>query len=148
MLPRTLTILIGAPVILLCTYVGGWMFYLLVLLLAMLSLNEFYSLMNLKGYHPSYLLGIISTFTFITFAQFTLKHPNWETVAAAVLTFAVIITFSGGIFQKKSDLGGGYFHHHFRTDLRRVVFQLFNFYPLLYFARQFFLFYDRGHLGQ
>lgn len=101
MVLRTLTILLLAPIVILCTYVGGIPFYLLVLVLSLISLNEFYNLMNRKGYHPSYLLGNLFTFIFISFAQFTLKNPQWETVAAAVLTFAVIVTFSAGIFQKK-----------------------------------------------
>ncbi len=102
MLPRILTIIVTVPVIVACTYYGGWGFFILVTALALLSLNEFYSLMNKKGYSPSYLVGFIATIFFTWFTTYTLKHPHWEPYATGILTTAIIITFSAGIFLKKA----------------------------------------------
>jgi len=102
MLPRILTILVSVPIIFACTYVGGWLFFVLVTALALLSLNEFYQLMNKKGYSPSYLVGGVATIFFTWFTTYTLKHPHWEPYATGILTTAIILTFSAGIFLKKA----------------------------------------------
>ena len=102
MLTRILTIIISVPVIFVCTYYGGWSFFTLVTILALFSLNEFYALMNKKGYSPSYLVGNLITIFFTWFTTYTLKHPVWEPYAIGILTTAIIITFSAGIFLKKA----------------------------------------------
>jgi phosphatidate cytidylyltransferase len=58
--------------------------------------------MNKKGYSPSYLVGMIATVFFTWFTTYTLKHPHWEPYATGILTTAIIITFSAGIFLKKA----------------------------------------------
>ena len=104
MIPRLLTILVGVPIVLACTYFGGVPFFILVLVLAAVSINEFYSLIQNKGVHPSRVVGNIFTIIFISFAQQTLKHPNWEPAAAAILTGASILTFSAGILLRKTTM--------------------------------------------
>jgi CDP-diglyceride synthetase len=99
---RLITSIISVPVIFLCTYYGGWSFFVLVTVMALASLNEFYSLMNKKGYSPSYLVGTLVTVFFTWFITYTLKHPHWEPYATGILTTAIIITFSAGIFLKKA----------------------------------------------
>ena len=100
MLPRILTILISVPIIFGCTYYGGIPFLVLVLSLALISINEFYSLMKRKGYSPQFSIGNFFTIFFIVFAYYALKR-NWEPAHSAILTCAAIITFSSGIFFKK-----------------------------------------------
>lgn len=102
MLTRTVTVIAGIPVIFLCTYFGGWSFFVLVTALALLSLNEFYALMAKKGYSPSYLVGNAVTVFFTWFTTYTLKHPHWEPYATGILTTAIIVTFAAGIFLKKA----------------------------------------------
>jgi len=99
---RILTVIIGIPIIFVCTYFGGWSFFFLVTLIALFALNEFYNLMLKKGYSPSYLVGSCVTVFFTWFTTFTLKHPNWEPYAIGILTTAIIVTFSAGIFLKKA----------------------------------------------
>jgi phosphatidate cytidylyltransferase len=91
---------VSVPIILLCTYIGGLSYLFLVLILAIISLNEFYLLMQHKGHVPFVLIGNFFTLVFIIFAYQTVKHPVWEPAAAGVLTTAVILTFSMGIFVK------------------------------------------------
>jgi len=102
MLARLLTILVAVPIIVACTYIGGWLFFVLVTALALLSLNEFYSLMNKKGCHPSYPIGFLVTLFFMWFTTYTVRHPHWEPYATGILTTAIIITFAGGIFLRKA----------------------------------------------
>ncbi len=102
MLTRILTILVSVPVIFVCTYYGGWLFFALVSVLAVQSLNEFYGLMNRKGYVPSYPIGFLVTLFFMWFTTYTVKHPHWEPYATGILTTAIILTFAGGIFLRKA----------------------------------------------
>lgn len=102
MIERILSIVISVPIIFLCTYFGGIPFFLLVTLLALVSVNEFYNLMKKKGFTPFYTIGNIFTLFITSFAQFTLKHPNWEPASSAILTAAIIITFSAGVFIKRT----------------------------------------------
>jgi len=101
MLVRLLTIAVAVPIIFLCTYLGGISFLLLVLLLALFSLNEFYALMVKKEYQPSFLVGNFFTVFFILFAYFALKR-NWEPAHSAILTVAVAVALGSGIFLKKT----------------------------------------------
>ena len=102
MLTRIVTIIIGLPIIFVCTYYGGWIFFVLVSLLALQSLNEFYSLMNKKSYEPSYPIGFLVTVFFLWFITYTVKHPHWEPYATVILTTAIIVTFAGGLFLRKA----------------------------------------------
>lgn len=101
MLVRLLTIAVSVPIIFACTYFGGISFLLLVLALALFSINEFYALMREKGYHPSFLVGSFFTVFFILFAYFALKR-NWEPAHSAILTVAVAVALGSGIFLKKT----------------------------------------------
>jgi phosphatidate cytidylyltransferase len=102
LMPRILIALGSLPIIFACTYYGSWAFFIFVTTLALLSLNEFYSLMNRKGYSPSYLVGGVAAIFFTWFTTYTVKHPNWEPYATGILTTAIILTFSAGIFLKKA----------------------------------------------
>ena len=102
MLERIITGIVLLPIIIACTYYGGWSFFIFVTVLALFSLNEFYSLMNKKGYSPSYLIGFLVTLFFMWFTTYTVRHPHWEPYATGILTTAIIITFAGGIFLRKA----------------------------------------------
>jgi len=102
MLKRMVTVIVSMPVIFACTYYGGWSFFILVTALALFSLNEFYSLMNKKGYSPSYFIGFLVTLFFMSFTTLTVRHPLWESNTIGILTTAIIITFAGGIFLRKA----------------------------------------------
>ncbi|OGC07354.1 hypothetical protein A2230_09010 [candidate division WOR-1 bacterium RIFOXYA2_FULL_36_21] len=99
-LSRVLTMLVGIPVIWGCTYFGGFAFLLLVLLLALFSVNEFYNLMMKKEYHPAYLVGNIITIFFIVFSYYALKR-NWEPAHSAILTIAATLALISGVFLKR-----------------------------------------------
>ncbi|MFH1361358.1 MAG: phosphatidate cytidylyltransferase [bacterium] len=100
MLRRLLTTLIAAPIILSCVYFGGAAFLFLVLVLALFSINEFYSMMKNKDFHPAYWVGNFFTIFFIVFAFYALRK-NWEPAQSAILTVAALATMVATLFLKK-----------------------------------------------
>lgn len=97
---RLLTIAWGIPLIFFCVYYGGIFFLLLILTLALFSINEFYALMQKKGLNPAFWVGNAITIFFIVFAYYALKR-NWEPAHSAILTIAATITLISGIFLKR-----------------------------------------------
>jgi phosphatidate cytidylyltransferase len=100
MLPRALTILFGLPIVVACVYFGGIAFLILVLALAVVSINEFYNLMKAKDFHPAYWVGNFFTIFFIVFAYYALKK-NWEPAQSAILTGAALVTMIATLFLKR-----------------------------------------------
>lgn len=100
MITRSLTILLGVPVILACVFYGGLPFLFLVLILALIAVNEFYNLMMKKGFFPAYYVGNVITASFIIFAYYALKR-NWEPAHSAILTLAAAIAMISGVFLKR-----------------------------------------------
>ncbi|KAF0134022.1 MAG: phosphatidate cytidylyltransferase [Candidatus Saganbacteria bacterium] len=97
---RIITILAAVPIIWGCTYHGGIPFLLLVLVLALASINEFYSMMMKKGYYPAFWVGNLIAIFFIVFAYFAMQR-NWEPAQSAILTVAVTVAAISGIFLKR-----------------------------------------------
>jgi len=97
---RLLTILIAVPVLITCVYFGGVPFLLLILVLALFSLNEFYKMMQKKDFHPAYWVGNFFTLFFIIFASYALKK-TWEPAHSAILTFAAVATMIATLFLKQ-----------------------------------------------
>ena len=100
MLVRGLTVLITAPVIVACVYFGGIPILLLVLALAMVSINEFYNMMKSQNFNPAYWVGNFFTAFFIIFAYYALKK-NWEPAHSAILTGAALVTMVSALFLRR-----------------------------------------------
>jgi len=100
MLPRLITTLIAVPIILTCVYFGGFSFLCLVLFLAMMSINEFYGMMQKKDFHPAYWVGNFFTLFFIIFAYYALKK-NWEPAHSAILTMSALATMIATLYLKE-----------------------------------------------
>lgn len=100
MIARTLTALIAAPIVLACVYFGGIPFLGLILLLALIAVNEFYNMMMKKGFFPAYYVGNLITIFFVVFAYYALKR-NWEPAHSAILTLAAAAALISGIFLKR-----------------------------------------------
>lgn len=100
MLARILTVLIAVPIVIACVYFGGFAFLLLVLALALASINEFYNMTRAREFHPAYWVGNFFTIFFIVFAYYGLKK-NWEPAHSAILTGAVLVTLGAGLFLKR-----------------------------------------------
>lgn len=99
---RTLTGLIAAPIVVACTYWGGFAFLVLILVLALAGVNEFYNLMRRKDYHPAVYLGNLVVIFFILAAYYALKK-NWEPGHSFILTLACMLTLSAAVFIKRAE---------------------------------------------
>lgn len=102
LLLRSLTILVAVPIIWGCVFYGGLYFLGMLLLLALFSVNEFYSLMMKKGYYPAFVVGNVITIFFIVFAYYSL-NKGWEPAHAAILTIAATIALMAGVFLKREE---------------------------------------------
>lgn len=100
MIARIVTGLVSLPIILLCVYYGGIPFLALILVLALIGVNEFYNMMMKKGFFPAYYVGNVITIFFIVFAYYALKR-NWEPAHSAILTLAAAAALISGIFLKR-----------------------------------------------
>lgn len=100
MLPRLITILLTLPIVVTCVYFGGIAFLTLVLILALISINEFFNMMKAKDFHPAYWVGNFFTIFFIVFAYYALKK-NWEPAHSALLTGAALVTMGSSLFLKR-----------------------------------------------
>jgi phosphatidate cytidylyltransferase len=60
MATRVVVAVVAIPIIFYATYVGGYLFYLLVLAMSSIALSEFYSLSERKGASPLRILGILT----------------------------------------------------------------------------------------
>ncbi|MFH1541865.1 MAG: phosphatidate cytidylyltransferase [bacterium] len=100
MLTRVITASLMAPILLACVYFGGVPFLALILILALLSLNEFYGLMRRKDFHPAFWVGNFFTIFFIVLGYFALKK-DWEPAQAAILTVSAVVTMIATLFLKE-----------------------------------------------
>ncbi|MBN2395017.1 MAG: phosphatidate cytidylyltransferase [Candidatus Atribacteria bacterium] len=58
---RTLTIIIGLPIILMIIHQGGVLYYLTVSILAIIGYLEIFLVSRKKNFHPSFVLGLVAT---------------------------------------------------------------------------------------
>ncbi|NQT29479.1 MAG: phosphatidate cytidylyltransferase [Candidatus Saganbacteria bacterium] len=100
MLRRLLTVLVAAPIVIACVYFGGIAFLILILALAIASINEFYNMMKAKDFHPAYWVGNFFTVIFIIFAYYALKK-HWEPAHSAMLTVAAVATMLATLWLKR-----------------------------------------------
>jgi phosphatidate cytidylyltransferase len=66
MTQRVIVAAVAIPVIVVLTYIGGFLFYLFVLAVSSLALLEFYSLLERKGASPLKSLGVIAGILIVT----------------------------------------------------------------------------------
>jgi phosphatidate cytidylyltransferase len=60
MATRVVVAVVAIPIIFYATYVGGYLFYFLILVMSSIALSEFYSLSERKGASPLRILGILT----------------------------------------------------------------------------------------
>jgi phosphatidate cytidylyltransferase len=97
-LKRIITTIIGIPLIVLIIFWGEFPFFIIIMILAFLGLNELYNMAHKQGYKPSYILGSILTayFIFTTFYDiYNLKYYK-----NVIVTFFIIICFIIQLFKK------------------------------------------------
>ncbi|MBU0687038.1 MAG: phosphatidate cytidylyltransferase [Candidatus Margulisbacteria bacterium] len=97
---RSISVFIAAPIVIACVWYGSVPFLILISAFAIVSINEFYWMMQKRGFKPAYFIGNFFTLFFIVFAFFALKK-NWEPAHSAILTMAASVTLISGLFLRR-----------------------------------------------
>jgi len=98
-LKRTATIIIGVFLSFLTIFWKGFPFFIIIIIIALLGLKELYSIAHKLGYRPSYILGSILTFYFITITVYDIYCLNYY-IENIIITFFIILTFIFQLFKK------------------------------------------------
>ncbi len=104
MIERILTVLVSVPILFACTYAGGPSFFVLVGVLAMISLNEFYNMLKAKGLNPYYFIGNLFTLLMLILVQFDVRHALVDSASSLLLTSAIIVTFGAAVLIRRSSM--------------------------------------------
>lgn len=87
---RILVALFGIPVVLTLIFLGGWYFFLLILIISLVAQWEFYEMQKKKHFKPQRLNGLI-TGTMILLA---IQSGEWKMIGCAlVVLFMLILAF-------------------------------------------------------
>lgn len=97
-----LIVLVEAPVFFLAAYAGGWWLYLLMALIALLGMGEFYSALISRGMRPDAAVGYLCGLLVMAAAQF-----GAEQYAGELMAFFVFLTVGASFAAQFSRTGQG-----------------------------------------
>lgn len=95
---RSLTALVGIPVVLACVWLGGWWAFAACALLVVLGAYELHRMMLHEGYHPLIAISLALSLLFLIAAMLPRQRPLLLEVGLAL---ALLITFPLLFFRKK-----------------------------------------------
>ena len=98
-LKRTATIIIAVFLSFLTIFWKGFPFFIIIIIIALLGLKELYGIAHKLGYRPSYILGSVLTFYFITITVYDIYCLNYY-IENIIITFFIILTFIFQLFKK------------------------------------------------
>ena len=96
---RTLTALVGIPVVLACVWLGGWWAFAACVLLAVLGAYELHRMMLHEGYHPLIAISLALSLLFLIAAM--LPPQRRSLLLEVGLGLALLVTFPLLFFRKK-----------------------------------------------
>ena len=97
---RSLTALIGIPVVLVCVWLGGWWAFAACVLLAVLGAYELNRMMLHEGYHPLISISLVLSLLFLIAGML----PQQRSLLLEVgLALALLVTFPLLFFRKNLD---------------------------------------------
>lgn len=99
LLKRTMTIIIGVPLVILTIFWKGFPFFIVIIIIALLGLKELYSIAHKQKYKPSYILGGILTSYFILISVYDIYSLNYY-IKNIFITFFIILSFVMQLFKK------------------------------------------------
>jgi len=91
--------LIGIPLLVGLTYLGGWYFFGLIVVIGLVSQWEFYQIQRIKGYHPQNFSGLFFGFLILL----DIQTQSWI-LAANILVIAIIVISVAELFRKHKDV--------------------------------------------
>jgi phosphatidate cytidylyltransferase len=87
---RILVALFGIPTILVLTFLGGWYFFTLILIISLVAQLEFYAMQKKKDYQPQRINGIIAAILILLGYQ----TGEWNSIVIGiVIIFMLILAF-------------------------------------------------------
>jgi phosphatidate cytidylyltransferase len=97
---RSLTALVGIPVVLACVWLGGWWAFAAGTLLVVLGSYELQRMMRHEGYRPLVIISLILSLLFLVAAMLPLQRSM---LLEAGLSLTLLITFPLFFFRKQLD---------------------------------------------
>lgn len=97
---RSLTALVGIPIVLVCVWLGGWWAFAACVLLAVLGAYELHRMMLHEGYHPLISISLVLSLLFLIAAMLPQQRPLLLELGLAL---ALLVTFPILFFRKKLD---------------------------------------------
>lgn len=97
---RTLTAIVGIPIVLACGWFGGWFAFAASTLVVLLGVYELHEMMLHNGYHPLIAISLLLSLLFLVAAMFPAQRPFLLELG---LAFALLVTFPLLFFRKKLD---------------------------------------------
>jgi phosphatidate cytidylyltransferase len=95
---RTLTAIVGIPIVLACTWFGGWFAFAASTLVVILGVYELHEMMLHNGYHPLVAISLLLSLLFLMAAMFPAQRPLLLELGLAI---ALLVTFPLLFFRKK-----------------------------------------------
>jgi phosphatidate cytidylyltransferase len=95
---RTITSVIGIPVVLALVWFGGWWAFAGVTIVAVLGAYELHNMMLHEGYHPMILISLALSLLFLVAAMVPQQRPLFLEIGLGV---ALLVTFPLLFFRKK-----------------------------------------------
>jgi len=97
---RTLTAIVGIPIVLACVWFGGWFAFAASTLVVLLGVYELHGMMLHNGYHPLIAISLLLSLLFLVAAMFPEQRSLLLEVGLAV---ALLVTFPLLFSRKKLD---------------------------------------------
>jgi phosphatidate cytidylyltransferase len=97
---RSLTALVGIPVVLACVWLGGWWAFAACALLVVLGAYELQRMMLHEGYRPLIIISLVLSLLFLVAAMLPQQRPI---LLEAGLSLALLVTFPFFFFRKELD---------------------------------------------
>jgi phosphatidate cytidylyltransferase len=97
---RSLTALVGIPVVLACVWLGGWWAFAACAFLAVLGAYELQRMMLHEGYRPLIIISLVLSLLFLVAAMLPQQRPL---LLEAGLSLALLVTFPLLFFRKQLD---------------------------------------------
>ncbi len=92
---RLISAIILIPIAVGAAYAGGLWFFALIVLIASMAGYEFFQMMRLGGYKPSFFWGLVLIWLLLADA----RYPAWQ-LAKPALTGAMVLSLSWQLFKK------------------------------------------------
>lgn len=103
LLPRLITAILGIPIVILCVYYGGGLYFVFILIILLYMTKEFCYMVNKAGYDVSVLFCfLVSIFIFLAIIFEPLQFNKFSLyISSIIITFLIFLSFLIEILKQK-----------------------------------------------